>query len=199
MNIGCLFGSFDPPHAGHIAIARHMLKAAKLDQVWLVVTPQNPFKQDRQLSPEQHRLAMTRLAVQGEPDIVASGFELDLPKPNYTADTLAFMRERWPQHAFSLIIGSDNLAGLHNWREPHTILDNHRVLVYPRPGIEGHKAQADLLYHPSVTVVHDAPLMDVSSTGIRVRLRNWKPLDDLIHSDVAQYIRQNGLYSSKAD
>ena len=109
MNIGCLFGSFDPPHLGHVSIAKHMLKAAKLDQVWLVVTPQNPFKQDRKLSPEQHRLAMTRIAVLGEAGLVASGFELDLPKPNYTTDTLAFMRQRWPQHTFSLIVGSDNL------------------------------------------------------------------------------------------
>ena len=196
MNIGCLFGSFDPPHAGHLAIARHMLKAAKLDQVWLVVTPQNPFKQDRALSPEQHRLAMTRLALQGETSIVASGFEIDLPKPNYTADTLAFMRQRWPQHVFSLIIGSDNLAGLHTWKDPDTILDNHHVLVYPRPGVEEHMAAADLLYHPSVTMVQDAPLMDTSSTGIRVRLRNWKPVDGLVHPNVTQYIRQNGLYSA---
>ena len=194
MNIGCLFGSFDPPHAGHLAIARHMLKSASLDQVWLVVTPQNPFKQDRKLSPEQHRLAMTRLALQGEPGLAASGFELDLPKPNYTSDTLAFMRQRWPQHTFALIIGSDNLAGLHTWKDPASILDHHRVLVYPRPGLEEHLAQADLLYHPSVTVVRDAPLMDTSSTGVRVRLRNWKPVEDVVHRDVLQYIRQNGLY-----
>lgn len=195
MNIGCLFGSFDPPHAGHVAIAKHMLAAAKLEQVWLVVTPQNPFKQDRKLSPEQHRLAMTRIAVQGSPGLVTSGFELDLPKPNYTADTLAFMRQRWPQHAFSLIIGSDNLATLHTWKNPDTILDNHRVLVYPRPGLEEHLAMADLLYHPSVTLVRDAPLMDTSSTGIRVRLRNWKPVDGLVHPEVLLYIRQNGLYA----
>lgn len=195
MNIGCLFGSFDPPHAGHLAIARHMLAAAKLDQVWLVVTPQNPFKQDRKLSPEQHRLAMTRLAVQGETGIVASGFELDLPKPNYTADTLVFMRQRWPQHNFALIIGSDNLAELHNWKDPQNILDHHRVLVYPRPGLDAHMAQADLLYHPMVTLVQDAPLMDTSSTSVRVRLRNWKPVEGLLHPNVLAYIRQNGLYN----
>ena len=195
MEIGCLFGSFDPPHAGHVRIAEHMLKAVGLDQVWLVVTPQNPFKQDRKLSPEQHRLAMTRIAVQGRPGLVASGFELDLPKPNYTSDTLAFMRQRWPQHRFSLIIGSDDLAGLHEWKDPRSILDNHRVLVYPRPGLEEHLAKADLMFHPSVTVVRDAPLMDTSSTGIRVRLRNWKPVDGLVDPAVLQYLRQNGLYA----
>ena len=195
MNIGCLFGSFDPPHAGHLAIARHMLTAGKLDQVWLVVTPQNPFKQDRKLSPEQHRLAMTRLAVQGETNIVASGVELDLPKPSYTTDTLAFMRKRWPQHHFTLIIGSDNLAGLHTWKDPQSILDHHAVLVYPRPGLEEHLAHADLHYHPAVRLVQDAPLMDTSSTSVRVRLRNWKPVDGLVDPKVLAYIRQNGLYT----
>lgn len=195
MNIGCLFGSFDPPHKGHVAIAAHMLKAAALDEVWLVVTPQNPFKQDRQLSPEQHRLAMTRIAVQGVPGLVASGFELDLPRPNYTSDTLAFMRKRWPQHRFSLIIGSDNLAGLHAWKDPRGILDHHPVLVYPRPGLEEHMALAELAYHPAVTLVRDAPLLDTSSTAIRVRLRNWRPVDDLVAPAVLQYARQNGLYA----
>jgi nicotinate-nucleotide adenylyltransferase len=196
MKVGCLFGSFDPPHAGHITIAEHMLKAAELEQVWLVVTPQNPFKQDRQLSPENHRYAMTRLAVEGHPGLVASGFELDLPKPNYTSETLEFMRKRWPHHEFALIIGSDNLAGLHTWKDPRSILDNHRVLVYPRPGLEEHLSKADLLYHPSVTLVRNAPLMDVSSTGLRVRLRNWKPMEDLVDPRVVAYVRQHGLYTN---
>ena len=195
MTIGCLFGSFDPPHSGHIAIAEHMLRTQGLEQVWLVVTPQNPFKQDRKLSPEQHRLAMARLAVQGHAGLSASGLELDLPRPNYTVDTLAFMRQRWPQHRFALIIGSDNLAAFHTWKDPNAILEHHRVLVYPRPGVDGHLAAADLLYHKGITFVPDAPLMDVSSTGIRVRLRNWKPVDGLVSPEVLAYIRQYGLYA----
>lgn len=195
MNIGCLFGSFDPPHRGHVAIAEHMLKAAALDEVWLVVTPQNPFKQDRELSPERHRLAMTRIAVQGRPGLVASGFELDLPKPNYTSDTLAFMRQRWPQHRFSLIIGSDNLAGLHEWRDPQGILAHHAVLVYPRPGLQEHLAKAGLLHHPSVTMVRDAPMLDISSTAVRKRMRSWQPVDGLVDPGVQQYARQHGLYA----
>jgi nicotinate-nucleotide adenylyltransferase len=195
MTIGCLFGSFDPPHMGHVAIAEHMLKACGLDQVWLVVTPQNPFKLDRVLSPDQHRLAMVRLAVQGHAGLSASGFELDLPKPNYTVDTLAFMRQRWPDHAFVLIIGSDNLASLHRWKDPEKILEHHRVLVYPRPGVEEHLQQTVLSTHPQVDLIADAPRVDASSTGIRVRIRNWRPLDGLVHPDVASYIRQHGLYT----
>lgn len=195
MTIGCLFGSFDPPHLGHVAIAEHMLKAGGLDQVWLVVTPQNPFKQDRKLSPDQHRLAMTRLAVQGKPGLNASGFELDLPKPNYTVDTLAFMRQRWPDLTFVLIIGSDNLASLHQWKDIDGILAHHRVLVYPRPGLEEHLQNAELAAHPQVTIASYLPFMEVSSTGIRVRIRNWKPLNGLLDPAVEAYIRQNGLYN----
>ena len=195
MKIGCLFGSFDPPHLGHVLLARYMKEHQGLDQVWLVVTPQNPFKQDRKLSPEKHRLAMTHLAVQGQDGLSASGIELDMPQPNYTVDTLAFMRERWPQHEFLLIIGSDNLASLHQWKDVSLMLEKTPVLVYPRPGLEEHLAQADLLYHPSVTVLPDAPQTPVSSTGIRVRLRGWKPVDGLLDLKVLAYIRQNGLYA----
>lgn len=195
MKIGCLFGSFDPPHTGHVALAKYVLEQRGLDQVWLVVTPQNPFKQDRKLSPAQHRLAMTHLAVQGIAGLSASGLELDMPSPNYTCDTLAFMRGRWPHHAFELIIGSDNLATLHQWKDVGPMLETSTVLVYPRPGLEEDLAKADLLYHPSVVLMRDAPQMFISSTGIRVRLRNWKPMDGLLDPKVLAYIRQNGLYS----
>lgn len=195
MKIGCLFGSFDPPHAGHVALARYVRQRQGLDEVWLVVTPQNPFKKDRRLSPEKHRLAMVRLAVQGIEGLGASGVELDLPQPNYTVDTLDFMRERWPQNEYALIIGSDNLASLHRWKDASRLLEKTKVLVYPRPGLEEHLAQADLLYHPSVTLLPDAPQMAISSTGIRVRLRNWKPVDGLLDPKVLAYIRQNGLYA----
>lgn len=195
MKIGCLFGSFDPPHLGHVQLAKYMLERRGLDQVWLVVTPQNPFKQDRKLSPEKHRLAMAHLAVQGIDGLSASGLELDMPKPNFTADTLAFMRQRWPPHQFTLIIGSDNLASLHQWKDASAMLEATPVLVYPRPGLEEHLALADLLYHPSVSLVPDAPQMAISSTGIRVRLRSWKPMDGLLDPKVLAYIRQNGLYT----
>lgn len=196
MKIGCLFGTFDPPHSGHVQLAQYMLERQGLDEVWLVVTPQNPFKEGRKLSPELHRLAMTRLVVQDVQGLSASGVELDLPKPNYTVDTMAFMRERWPQHEFVLIIGSDNLATLHEWKDAPLLLEKTKVLVYPRPGLEGHLAQADLLYHPSVTLVPEAPQMNISSTGIRVRLRNWKSVDGLLDPKVVAYIRQNRLYTS---
>ncbi len=195
MRIGCLFGTFDPPHNGHIAIAEHMRRAGQLDQVWLVVTPQNPFKVDRVLSPDQHRLALVRLAVQGNEGLVASGFEIDLPRPNYTADSLRFMRHRWPDHRFSLIIGSDNLATFHTWKDPEDILEEHPLLVYPRQGLKDHLAATIYLGHPGVKVVADAPMLPISSTGVREDIRAWRPVEDRIAPSVLSYIRQHRLYN----
>jgi nicotinate-nucleotide adenylyltransferase len=177
-----------------VAIAEHMIKARSLDQVWFVVTPQNPFKQDVIISPDHHRLAMMRLAVLGHEGLVASGFELDLPKPNYTADTLRFMRQRWPDNRFDLIIGSDNLAGFHRWKDPEDILEHHRLLVYPREGLKDHLASTVFHGHPGVHIVADAPLMPISATGIRDDIRAWRPVDDRLSPSVISYIRQHRLY-----
>jgi len=195
MRIGCLFGTFDPPHKGHLAIAEHMLKHCGLDQVWLVVTPQNPFKMDRVLSPDQHRLAMVRLAVQGKEGLVASGFEIDLPRPNFTADSLRFMRNRWPDHTFSLIIGSDNLAKLHTWKDPDEIMEHHGLLVYPREGVKEHLASTIYHGHPGLRMISDAPMLDVSSTGIRSDVKAWRQVEDRVSAQVLTYIRQHRLYN----
>jgi nicotinate-nucleotide adenylyltransferase len=194
MRVGCLFGTFDPPHAGHLAVANHMLKHMGLDQVWLVVTPLNPFKQGRTISPDTHRLAMVRLAVQGHEGVVASGFEIDLPKPSYTADSLRFMRHRWPDHSFDLIIGSDNLASFHQWKDPEDILEHHRLLVYPRHGMKEHLASSIFVGHPHVRVVANAPLVEVSATRIRSDIANWRAVDAWVEPQVLSHIRQNGLY-----
>lgn len=195
MNIGCLFGTFDPPHNGHVGVAEHMLHTQSLDKVWLVVTPQNPFKKDNVLSPEQHRLAMVRLVVNGHPGLEASGFELDLPKPNYTADSLRFMRHRWPEHRFDLIIGSDNLAVFHKWKDAEDIVEHHRLLVYPRAGFQQHLAATIFHGHPGVRIVADAPMLPYSSTDIRAGVRAWHPVDDRLDESVVSYIRQHKLYN----
>lgn len=195
MRIGCLFGTFDPPHVGHVAIAGHMLAAAGLDQVWLVVTPQNPFKQDQAISPDAHRLAMVRLAVQEHEGLMASGFEIDLPRPNYTADSLRFMRHRWPDHQFELIIGSDNLGVFHKWKDHEDILEHHKILVYPREGVKDHLANTIYHGHPGIRMIADAPLLPVSSTRIREAIRTWHPVDELLPPAVLRYIREHRLYN----
>lgn len=196
MRIGCLFGTFDPPHYGHLAIADHMRATQGLDEVWLVVTPQNPFKKDRPLTADHHRLAMVRLAVQGHPGLVATGFEIDLPKPNFTVDSLRFMRHRWPDHVFDVIIGSDNLADFHSWKEPDVILEHHRLHVYPRIGFKEHLASTIYHGHPGVRVVADAPVKAISSTGIRERLKKWTAVDGQLPEAVLAYIRAHRLYTS---
>lgn len=195
MRIGCLFGTFDPPHLGHVAIAQHVRRACGLDEVWMVVTPQNPFKRDRPLSADQHRLAMVRLAVQEEDGLVASGFEIDLPRPNYTADSLKFMRHRWPDHRFQLIIGSDNLASFHAWKDPEDILEHHGLLVYPRDGVKQHLSATSYHGHPAVRIIADAPLREVSSTAVREDIRQWRSVEDRVSPAVLRYIRQHKLYN----
>lgn len=194
MKIGLLFGTFDPPHAAHVAIAEHMLRTQDLGQVWLVVTPLNPFKQDRDISAEQHRLVMAELASRAHPGIESCGFELDLPKPNYTVDTLRFMRQRWPEHRFTLIMGSDNLEGLHRWKDPEEILEHHDVLVYPRPGAEMHFAVSAFKDHPRVRLAADAPIMDVSSTRLREEFASGRYPVGAVDPGVLQYIREHRLY-----
>lgn len=196
MRIGLLFGTFDPPHDGHVVIAEHMRRTQELDAVWLVVTPLNPFKQHQPISPDAHRMAMVRLAVREHPGLEASDFELGLPQPNYTVDTLRAMRAHWPEHAFILIIGSDNLLALHRWRDPEGILAHHEVLVYPRPGADMHSTMSPLAGHARITQVMDAPVMDTSSTKMRELVGSGSTIDGFVSPGVARYIREHGLYRS---
>ena len=193
MKIGCLFGTFDPPHNGHVAIAQAMRTLAGLDEVWLVVTPLNPFKQGNVISTDSARLHMATLAVDGHPGLRASDAEMGLPQPNYTVDTLAGLRLRYPKDSFSVIMGSDNLASLHNWKGPDIILAHHRILVYPRPGVDLHRQQAVFADHASVQWV-DAPLMDLSSTRIRNRAHEGEDISGSVPSAVHHYIVAEGLY-----
>lgn len=193
MNVGCLFGTFDPPHSGHVAIAEAVRSLAGLAEVWLVVTPLSPFKQDKLMSADSVRWYMTDLAVREHPGLSASDVELSLPQPNYTVDTLADMRRRFPEDEFSLIMGSDNLADLHKWKGPEEILEHHRVLVYPRPGVELHRMQAVYADHPRVHWV-DAPMMDLSSTRIRQRVRDGADIGGMVPEAVRSYISAQGLY-----
>ncbi len=126
---------------------------------------------------------------------MASGFEIDLPKPNYTADSFRFMRHRWPDHEFSLIIGSDNLAAFHTWKDPEEILEHHPLLVYPRQGVKEHLAATIYHGHPGVRLVADAPLLPISSTQVRADIKVWRPVEDRISPAVHSYIRQHRLYN----
>ncbi|MCL4857362.1 MAG: nicotinate-nucleotide adenylyltransferase, partial [Flavobacteriales bacterium] len=139
MNIGLYFGTFNPIHIGHLIIANYMVEFTDLDQVWLVVTPQNPLKKKSTLLADYHRLAMVELAVEQNEKLKASTIEFNLQKPSYTINTLAYIKEKYPKHQFSLIMGEDNLRTLHHWKNYEQIIDNHKIYIYPRALTEQEK------------------------------------------------------------
>jgi nicotinate-nucleotide adenylyltransferase len=189
MKIGLLFGSFNPVHIGHLIIASYMANHTDLDKVWLVVTPQNPFKKYGGLINMYDRLEMARLATDNADKLEVSDVEIKLPQPSYTIDTLTHLKEQYPQHEFVLIMGSDNLAGLHKWKNYRLILRDHHILVYPRPGYEN----AELASHPSVTITM-TPLMELSATFIRQSIADGKSVQYFVPDPVLKFIESKNLY-----
>ena len=161
--IGIYGGSFNPVHWGHVGLAEWIVAHTDLDEVWLMVTPNNPLKDPKILADEQVRLGQVRAAIAGKKGLVASDFEFHLPRPTYTAETLRVLRAAYPEHDFTLIIGEDNLAIFDKWREYDYILANYRVFVYPRKGCPS--VEKD--YGDNVHILREAPLYDISSTEIR--------------------------------
>ena len=162
MKIGLFFGSFNPIHIGHMAIANYMAEFTDLNQVWFVVSPQSPLKKKTSLLADHHRLQLVRLAIGDSLKYKASNIEFQLPKPSFTVNTLAHLTEKYPQHSFCLIMGSDNLNTFHKWKNYEHILNEHQLYIYPRPDSDG----GSLKDHPNVKYVQ-APFMDISATFLR--------------------------------
>ena len=188
---GIFGGSFNPIHNGHIELARRLLSIARLDEVWFVVSPQNPFKQGDDLLDDALRLEMVRLALKDEPRMAASDYECHLPRPSYTWRTLQGMSRDWPERDFVLLIGADNWARFTEWRAWRDILAAYRIVVYPR---EGSPLQADAL-PPGVSLA-DTGLVPGSSTEVRRLLAAGRPVDGLVPPAVADFIRRNKLYGN---
>ena len=187
--IGLFFGSFNPVHTGHMILANFMATQTALDEVWLVVSPQNPFKKSGSLARDHDRLHLVKLAIGDTPKLRASNIEFELPKPSYTIDTLAVLRDRYPDYGFTLIMGGDNLASLPRWKNAELILRDYRIQVYRRPGAE----DAGLADHPSVTV-YDAPLMHLSATYVRKCIQEGHSIRYLVPDAVAEELEKTGLY-----
>jgi nicotinate-nucleotide adenylyltransferase len=187
--VGLLFGSFNPIHTGHLILANYMATHTDLDAVWLVVSPQSPFKVGHELLPEAYRYEMVQLAIVGNPRLQALNIEFGMPKPSYTIDTLDELRRQHPSHQFVLLMGEDNLPGLPRWKQAARILDEHEVYVYPRPGVDA----TDVNAHPGVKVV-DAPLLDISATFIRDCVRARKSIRYLVPDAVEARIEQGGFW-----
>ncbi len=189
---GLFFGSFNPIHVGHLIIANAMLESGGLDEVWFVVSPQNPFKERRTLLADHHRLEMVRRAVDDNYRLRACDVEMHLPLPSYTSLTLARLAELHPNRQFCLIMGSDNLATFDRWRNAQFIIDNYRLLVYPRPG----SADCPLASHPNVTVV-ETPMMDISSSYIRQQIGLGHDVRYLLTEPVYTYLQEMHFYETK--
>lgn len=191
MNIGIFGGSFNPIHNGHVALARHIVAETELDQVWFMVSPQNPLKRSSEMLDDEERLRLVRLALEGEPRLVACDYEFHLPRPSYTWNTLQHLAHDYPQHQFSLIIGGDNWACFTQWANAADILQHHEIIVYPRHGSD---ISPDSL-PPTVTLVN-TPFYDVSSTLIRQRLHSGQSIHGLVPDAVEREIDRAKLYQN---
>lgn len=190
MNIGLFFGSFNPVHTGHLLIAGYFTEHTGLDQVWFVVSPQNPFKIKDDLVDEYHRIEMIRLAIDDDPRFKASDIEFGMSRPSYTVDTLSRFRESCPEHTFYPIIGGDNLETFHLWKDASNILRHHIVYVYKRPGYD----QNPLLVDNQRITIFEVPLLDISSTYIREMIMVDKSVKYLVPEAVEKYIHTHRLY-----
>lgn len=182
-------GSFNPIHIGHLALANYLCEYGWVDEVWFMVSPQNPFKQQQELMDDQTRLQLVEAAVAEYPHFHASDFEFGLPRPSYTVNTLARLAEAYPERDFYLIIGADNWTAFDRWKSPEEILQKYHLLVYPRPG---YAINPDSL--PENVQAVDSPLLEISSTFIRNSLATGKDIRYFLHPEVYRLINEKGLY-----
>jgi len=191
MNIGLYFGSFNPIHIGHLIIANHVLNETPINKVWFIVSPQNPFKESKTLLNEFDRLHLVRLATQDDNRIKCSDIEFNLPKPSYTSNTLAFLSEKYSEHQFSIIMGSDSYQNLDKWKNYETIINNYPVYVYKR---EGHEIKKTF---DKEAVTLDAPIIQISASQIRDHIRSAKSIRYLVPEIVREEIESRKFYKQK--
>ena len=189
MKIGLFFGSFNPVHNGHLMLANYMVQTTDLNKVWFVVSPHNPLKDKKTLLGEYDRLNLINLAIENNPKLKASDIEFKLPQPSYTIDTLSYLKEKFPKHEFMLIMGSDNLATLHKWKNYQQLIGQYPIIVYQRRGFTKNP-------FPEVkTIQHiDFPFIDISSTFIREQIKKGISVRYFMPDVVWQYIEEMKFY-----
>jgi nicotinate-nucleotide adenylyltransferase len=188
MKIGLYFGSFNPIHTGHLIIAEYVVSHCDVQQVWLVVSPQNPLKPSSGLLNENHRLQLVRLAINDNLKLKASNIEFKLPRPSYTIDTLTFLKEKHPGYSFSVIVGSDSYQNLKKWKNSELLLKDYNFIVYKRPGF-------NVIDFQSIsTTILDAPLLNISSTKIRSLIKTGKSIRYMVPEEVRIEIENQNFY-----
>ncbi len=195
MKVGLFFGTFDPIHLGHLGVARWFLRETDLTEVWLVVSPLNPFKDAGKILGERERLHMAGLAIQGESGLRICDEEFQLPRPSRTIRTLEELRKKYPENEFVLLIGEDNLFDFHLWAEYQNILNGWEVWVYPREGKSpaNHVVDPSVAGHPHLRRF-DAPKISISSTEIRSAAGRLENVDNLLAGPVKNYIEEKNIY-----
>lgn len=192
MKIGLYFGSFNPVHVAHLIIANHILNETDMDKIWFVLSPQNPFKSQSNLLNEYHRLHLVKVATENDNRIKASDIEFNLPKPSYTITTLAYLKEKNPEHEFCIIMGSDSFQNLHKWKNNEVIVKDYDIYVYMRPEFK-------ITNHVNARLhIVDAPLLQLSATQIRQNVKEGKSIRYFVPENVREEIEKGGYYKNKS-
>ncbi|HKJ43189.1 MAG TPA: nicotinate (nicotinamide) nucleotide adenylyltransferase [Sunxiuqinia sp.] len=192
MKVGLYFGTYNPVHIGHMAIANYMLEYTEIDRLWFIISPQSPFKTHKKLLDNYQRLEMVYRAIADDTRMKASSIEFKLPIPSYTIDTLTYLKEDFPDHEFYLIMGTDNLETIDKWKNSDILLEEYKLLVYPRPGFDRTNYQP----HPNIQLVN-APIMEISSSFIRKAVSEGKNVRHFLPLKTYEYISEMHFYESK--
>ena len=190
--IGLFFGSFNPIHIGHLILANYILENTDMDELWFVVSPQNPFKEKKSLLKDHNRLDMVQLAVKNYPKMRASNVEFSLPQPSYSIDTLTYLKEKYPDYRFALIMGEDNLKTLPKWKNAQTLIENYQIIVYPRLS-EDSEEEKKMPLHANISLIK-ALIIELSATEIRRMLKEGKNVRPMLPPEVFEYLDGSNFY-----